>query len=150
MGDLLRQGSQWLEQQRAAHCSSRVTYRRGDQEQALSATFGRTQYEVQDDFGLVVAVHVTDFLVAAADFAPVFGEPQPGDRIVADLPDRQAGGYAHRLRAVGHLFEAEDESQQWPDLHAALRQARKAYQSDGTVPDWASLEALLGDVRRAE
>ncbi len=28
-------------------------------------------------------------------------------------------GYAYRLRAIGHLFEAEDESQQWPELHDA-------------------------------
>jgi len=95
VGDLLRQGSQWLEQQRSAHCSSQVTYRRGAQEQALSATFGRTQYEVQDDFGLVVAAHVTDFLVAAADFAPVFGEPQPGDQIIAD-------GVVHEVMSLGN------------------------------------------------
>ena len=102
MGDLLRQGSQWLEQQRSAHCSSQVTYRRGAQEQELSATFGRTQYEVQDDFGLVVAAHVTDFLVAAADFAPVFGEPRAGDQVVADLPDRQAGGVVYEVMSLGN------------------------------------------------
>ena len=53
-------------------------------------------------------------------------------------------------RGVGHLFEAEDESQEWPDLHAAVRQARKAYQADGTMPDWAALEALVGQVRTAQ
>jgi len=57
-------------------------------------------------------------------------------------------GYAYRLRAVGYLFEAEDESQKWPDLHAAIRQARKAYQADGTMPDWAKLEEVLGEARR--
>jgi hypothetical protein len=67
-----------------------------------------------------------------------------------DLPGRQAGGYAYRLRAIGHLFEAEDESQEWPDLHAAIRAARKAYQSDGTMPDWASLEAFIGQARIAQ
>ena len=48
-------------------------------------------------------------------------------------------GYAHRLRAIGHLHEAEDESQEWPDLHMAIREARKAYQADGTLPDWEAL-----------
>ncbi len=57
-------------------------------------------------------------------------------------------GYAYRLRAVGHLFEAEDESQEWPDLHAAIRQARKNYQADGTMPDWNTLEGMLAEVRR--
>ena len=51
---------------------------------------------------------------------------------------------------IGHLFEAEDESQEWPDLHAATRQARRAYQSDGTMPDWAAFEALIGQVRAAQ
>jgi len=51
-------------------------------------------------------------------------------------------GYAYRLRAIGHLFEAEDESQAWPELHAAIREARKAYQADGTLPDWGTLGLL--------
>ena len=59
-------------------------------------------------------------------------------------------GYAYRLRAIGHLFEAEDESQEWPDLHAAIRTARKAYQADGTMPDWPALEDLIGRVRQPE
>ena len=59
-------------------------------------------------------------------------------------------GYAHRLRAIGHLHEAEDESQKFPELHAAIREARKAYQADGTMPDWESLEALIDEVRPAE
>lgn len=66
-----------------------------------------------------------------------------------DLPAGQAGSYACRLRAVGHLFEAEDESQEWPDLHATIRAARKAYQADGTMPDWATLEAMIDQVRLA-
>ena len=50
-------------------------------------------------------------------------------------------GYAHRLRAIGHLFEAEDESQEWPKLHAAIRTARKAYQAGGTMSDWETFAA---------
>jgi len=56
-------------------------------------------------------------------------------------------GYAHRLRAIGHLHEAEDESQVWPDLHAAIRAARKAYQTDGTMPDWEALAQTAEAVR---
>ena len=52
-------------------------------------------------------------------------------------------GYAYRLRAVGHLFEAEDESQEWPELHAAIREARKQYQAGGPMPDWETLDATL-------
>ncbi|MCL2646104.1 MAG: hypothetical protein FWD61_03750 [Phycisphaerales bacterium] len=57
-------------------------------------------------------------------------------------------GYAYRLRAVGHLHEAEDESQQWPALHAAVRATRKAYQTQGTVPDWQTLENQMAEARR--
>ncbi len=69
-----------------------------------------------------------------------------------DLPDTEVSrrqGFSRRLRAVGHLLEAEDESQEWPDLHAAIREARKAYQADGTMPDWPALEAWIGQVRTA-
>jgi len=57
-------------------------------------------------------------------------------------------GYAYRLRAVGHLFEAEDESQEWPELHAALREARNRYQAAEEMPDWKSLEGMLIEVRQ--
>jgi len=58
-------------------------------------------------------------------------------------------GYAHRLRAIGHLHEAEDESQEFVDLHAAIRSARKAYQTDGTMPDWEALAQAVEAVRQA-
>jgi hypothetical protein len=57
-------------------------------------------------------------------------------------------GYAYRLRAVGHLFEAEDESQEWSDLHAAIREARRTYQRAGGIPDFDALAALVAAQRR--
>ena len=58
-------------------------------------------------------------------------------------------GYAYRLRAVGRLFEAEDESQEWPELHAAIRDARTRYQAGGSMPDWQALDDLLSVARAA-
>ena len=52
-------------------------------------------------------------------------------------------GYPHRLRAIGHLHEAEDESQQWPALHNAIRQARLAFQQTGQPPDFDALAAIV-------
>lgn len=52
-------------------------------------------------------------------------------------------GYPHHMMAVGHLHEAEDESQEWPDLHQAIRDARKNYQQKDKMPDWAKLRGLL-------
>jgi hypothetical protein len=69
-----------------------------------------------------------------------------------DLPDDEASrrqGFSRRLRAIGHLFEAEDESQEWPELHAAIRDARKSYQADDTMPDFEDLGILANGVRTA-
>jgi len=67
-----------------------------------------------------------------------------------DHPDDEASrrqGFSRRLHAIGHLFEAEDESQQWPDLHNAIRQARKAYQAEGEMPNWDAPAQLLDNLR---
>jgi hypothetical protein len=58
-----------------------------------------------------------------------------------------ADGYAYRLRAIGHLHEAEDESQEWSMVHRAIRDARKEYQTKGTMPDWDLFEFLVNGVR---
>ena len=84
MGDLLRQGAQWLGDMLKQHASSPVTYRRDQESHEIDATFGRTQYEVEDEHGLRVGAEVIDFLVSAEVFAPMFGEPEAGDQIVAD------------------------------------------------------------------
>jgi len=69
-----------------------------------------------------------------------------------DLPDdptERRQGFSRRLRAIGHLFEAEDESQEWPELHTVIRQARKVYQASGTMPDWDALAVAAKAVRTA-
>ena len=55
-------------------------------------------------------------------------------------------GYSYRLQLIGHLHEAEDESQQWPQLHDLIRQARKAYQQQDAVPDWELLARTMAEV----
>ena len=83
MADLLRQGSQWLEQMRTTHLSSPVTYRRsGAADLLINATFGKTNYEVADESGLTTGGHVWDFLISAVDLPDI--EPVPGDVIVAE------------------------------------------------------------------
>jgi hypothetical protein len=57
------------------------------------------------------------------------------------------GSYAHHLRAIGHLREAEDESKEFPDLHATIRTARKAYQGEGAIPDWEALARAAEAIR---
>jgi len=65
----------------AAHCSSPVVYRQGATELEIAATYGRTDYEVQDDYGLTVGATSMDFLIPAEVLELV---PKPGDVIVAD------------------------------------------------------------------
>ena len=83
MGDLLRQGSQWLGAQLREHASSPVTYRRGEVELDVPATFGRTEYEVADDYGTTIRTHAVDFLILADAFWQEGFEPQAGDVVVA-------------------------------------------------------------------
>ena len=84
MGDLLRQAGQWLSGMLKQHASSKVTYSRGEAEWVLDATFGQADRDVEDQYGVRVGATMLDFLVAASDFEPVFGEPASGDRITAD------------------------------------------------------------------
>ena len=81
MTDLLRAGAQWLEQQRKAHCSGTVQYEHAGNVYAVSATVGRTAYDVTTDADLTVGSHAVDFLITAADLP---FEPGLGDRIELD------------------------------------------------------------------
>jgi hypothetical protein len=48
-------------------------------------------------------------------------------------------GYPHYLLAVGHLHEAEEESQVWPELATAIRNVRKELQQTGNIPNWNAI-----------
>lgn len=112
MGDLLRQGSQWLGGMLNQHASSPVTYRRGETELEVNATFGRTEYEVEDDYGLRVGAEVTDFLILGEDLSPTFGEPEAGDQIVTPSTGSGQAGVVHEVMSLagqGHW--------RWCDLH---------------------------------
>lgn len=90
---------------------------------------------------------------------PGLGAPPPATRdSCLECVDKHLGaalvliaetrdGYPHRLRAIGHLHEAEDESQEFPELHDAIRQARKRYQQTGQPPDFVALEAITTRLR---
>lgn len=80
MANLLKDGSQWLEQMRVAHCSSQVVYRRGASDTTVNASYGATKYEQVDAGGVAIESRVWDFLIAADEIS----EPQAGDRIIAD------------------------------------------------------------------
>jgi len=81
--DLLSQGVSMLDAARKASMSGSVTYDRGGDTTTIAATVGTYQYEVATEAGVMVAAHVVDFIVSAADL--VIGDavvtPMIGDRI---------------------------------------------------------------------
>ena len=83
MVDLLQKGSDWLEEKRTQHASRVISYVRGAQSVDLSATIGKTTFEVDDGYGVLVRHESRDFLVLAADMilngASVL--PRRGDRV---------------------------------------------------------------------
>jgi hypothetical protein len=56
-------------------------------------------------------------------------------------------GYTYHLRLIGHLHEAEEESQEWDALFRLIRQARKAYQTQQVIPDWTHIANELANVK---
>lgn len=83
MADLLQAGSDWLQAKRKAFMAQPVGYRRAAEEITVDATFGRTRYEVEDEYGLRVKAEVMDFLIGADELilAGVPALPQAGDQI---------------------------------------------------------------------
>jgi len=83
MSDLLQQGSDWLEDQRTRHATRIVTYHRGLASIDVSATVGRTVFEVVGASGVAEKIEARDYLLLAADL--VIDDqrtlPNRGDRI---------------------------------------------------------------------
>ena len=83
MTDLLRKSSDWLEDQRTRYAASTVEYVRGSRFVELSATVGKTTFEVDDGYGVLVRHESRDFLILAADLV-LDGQsiqPERSDRI---------------------------------------------------------------------
>jgi hypothetical protein len=73
MSDLLQRGSDWLEEKRTLHASRVVTYVRGVQSANLSASIGRTVYDVDDGYPPLVC-----------DIAYALCKPQCDEKNVSD------------------------------------------------------------------
>ena len=55
-------------------------------------------------------------------------------------------GYPYRVRIIGHLHEAEEESLQWPELSACIREERVKFQQSGgkILPNFDRIIAVMG------
>ena len=83
MGDMLKTGSDWLEDQRHAHLTRTVEYHRGAQSVELAATVGASTFEVRDDYVVVEELRTRDYLFLTADLllGGIPALPEPGDLI---------------------------------------------------------------------
>ena len=83
MSDMLKEGSDWLEEKRTEHASRAVTYHRGLFDVAVQATIGKTVFEIDDGTGILEKVESRDFLILAEDLVlnTVRTLPKRGDRI---------------------------------------------------------------------
>jgi len=67
LGDFLKDASEWLDGMRHAHMTTGVTYVRGSSSVELSATIGRTVFELRDDYGGIEKTEARDYIVRAED-----------------------------------------------------------------------------------
>ena len=83
MVDLLQKASEWLENKRTQYATCLVVYARGNQNAQLPATMGKTVFEIDEGFNVLLRYESRDFLILTADL--VLGGkntlPQKGDRI---------------------------------------------------------------------
>jgi len=81
--DVLETASNWLEDQRTEHASRTVTYERGADSVEVSASIGRTIFDVGNGFGLVERTESRDYLVLTDDLVLGGGGtlPERGDRV---------------------------------------------------------------------
>lgn len=84
MADLLRTSDRWLADMQAAHVSQKVKYdRRGLSDVCVTATIGRSEFDVTDAAGSLLRVQMQDFIIRA-ELLVLDGndvQPRPGDRI---------------------------------------------------------------------
>jgi len=81
--DLLADGAAWLSGQLTAAAGRTVTYRRGSEDTVVTATIGRSQFESQNQSGVIENWESRDYLVDYGEMP--YGEPLRGDVIVEEI-----------------------------------------------------------------
>lgn len=94
MADLLANAAAWLAQQRTQHLTQPIVYRRETLSVAVPATIGKTEFEIDDEFGVVQRIESRDFLILASDLV-LDGNltlPERGD-VIEELAGNQTLQY---------------------------------------------------------
>ena len=86
MANLLKKGIEFLADKLKAHASDTVIYKRGADSISICASFGKTDYKVEDESGFQIGGQVTDFLFDASDLIidGLLTVPKAGDQIQTD------------------------------------------------------------------
>ena len=81
--DLLKAGSDWLQDQREKFLSRRIVYERDVNSVEVSATIGKTIFRLDSGYGRIERIEARDYLVTAAELIlnAAVVTPHPGDRI---------------------------------------------------------------------
>ncbi|MCL2120278.1 MAG: hypothetical protein FWH27_17820 [Planctomycetaceae bacterium] len=106
MSDMLAKAALWLAEKQEKFSSSGIMYVRNGEKLPLSATFGRTEYEISDEFGVKTGAHVVDFIIRANLLT---FDPEPGDGIIA-------GDTEYEVMPLG-----SHKCWRWCDAHHHLR-----------------------------
>lgn len=84
MADLLEDSSAWLAGMNRRYRGRSVVYARAGTSAEVTATVGKTAFEVPSDYGIPETLETRDYLIAVSDLA-AFGEPAPGDQVQETL-----------------------------------------------------------------
>lgn len=104
MPNMIANGLAWLEGQRKAHMADDVLYLNGHGTYTVSATFGRTDYLVEDADGVQTGAVMFDFIIPGDALGDV--KPKPGDRI-------ETGSAVYEVVAFG----SDNQGWRWTSPH---------------------------------
>jgi hypothetical protein len=83
VADLLAAGATWLSGQLKQAAGRAVTYSRNGNDATITATIGRSQFESQNQSGVIENWESRDYLLPAGDLP--FGEPRRGDQLLEEI-----------------------------------------------------------------
>ncbi len=96
MSNRLKTGERWLADMQKTWASETVQYARANAGSYMSATIGRSEFNVEDISGAMLRVETKDFIIFASDLVlnSTAVEPAHGDRITE-------GGFVYEVSPPG-------------------------------------------------
>ncbi len=125
--NLLEDGATWLADQMEQNVSSPVVYVRGSQQCELNASFGKTQFEVTDQAGMLHNVESHDFILRSANmlFDGEIFVPKTHDEIHV-----VRSGVTHRyiVAQYGSMIDSTEQVYRWCDPYGKQLRVHTRYE----------------------